>query len=156
MKKLLTLILITTYSFAFAQKIDTIPFKGAYKIIIENNDTAGQNFKAVGQGLVDQDLGIGSKDSEFGQIISAPFKTKDIYYIGKGHSVIIAKIKDKLITLYSQYNPNETTKIVSFSESQSTYSPVKYTKGISREQIIFEVMNKFAKSLPHTKLTYSE
>lgn len=151
-KQLITLILLSFSLIVNAQKTDTVLFRGALKIIIENNESSESNFKAVGQLLVDSDYGIEKKDTEFGQMISSSFRIKDV----SGTFILMFNIKPNKITMYAQRNSNNSVRLISFLDSKSSYKPVTYRKNGIVPPAIFEKMEKFSKAIPNIKITYSE
>lgn len=156
MKKILTIVFAIIATSALAQKTDTVLFKGATKIIANNSLSASENYKAVGQALVDNGYTIEKKDSEFGQIISGTFKPRFKKETPGGLSAMSFVIKDNQITLTGKYNPNNNIRIVSWMDNPSTFRQVVYSKNALAHAFTFYMMQDFVKKIPHDKITYSE
>jgi hypothetical protein len=152
-KQLLTFYLLLITCSIYAQKSDSTIFNGASKLIIKNNLTAAENYKACGNALIALDYSIGGKDTEFYQLSSEPFKVA-----AQGASQVLAIYtvsKDNQITIIGRSKNLTSTKIVSFQDTENAYEVIPYKRIRPLAKVIYAKLEEFAKKLNGT-ITYSE
>lgn len=104
-KYLITLILISTFNFAFCQNdIKDVP-KMTTKIIVSNVKTGIENYQFVLNSLLDNDFGIDNKDSDLLIIKTEvkPAKDTGSYYLS-------LRCKDNLIEVKGYFKMGMTLK----------------------------------------------
>lgn len=151
MKKLSLIILLIAFELsADAQKIDSIVFKKAQKIIVKNSHTAAENFKIAGMALIDKGYMISSKDEQFNQITSGPIKANfAVQFI-----YVIAK--DNEIDITSRSKSTTTFSVTGFSVNDPAFEPVVYSKNNDNVIERFKNMTDLAKLIGGDKILYSE
>jgi hypothetical protein len=144
-------LLLTIFSLhAAAQRSDTALFKGATKIIIKNDLKSADNFQLAGKGLLNVGYMIASKDQQFGQLISEPFKTD------YGQEIIYVVVKDNEIDITAKTKSDDAIQLVSWAKHENSFKPVIYSKHNLMNAEYFDYMIKFAKSLSMANFIYSE
>jgi len=151
MKNLLLVIaLVFAGLSASAQRIDSVVFKKARKIIIMNQHTAAENFKIAGTAMIEKGFMIGSKDEQFNQLVSEPIRTYEAAMI------IYATVKDNEIDLTAKYKHTSTVQLTAFIRNDPAYGNVLYSKNDDWAIERFKVMTDFAKFIGGDKILISE
>jgi uncharacterized protein YpmS len=146
------IILMTLFAWASAsaQRVDSVVFKKARKVIIKNQHTAAENFKIAGTALIEKGYMIGNKDEQFNQLISEPIKTYE------AAMVIYATVKDNEIDITAKYKHTSTLQLTGFIRNDPAYENVLYTKNDDWAIERFKVMTDFAKLIGGEKIIYTE
>jgi hypothetical protein len=151
MKKVILLAIIMCYALTIkAQRIDTILFKKAQKVILKNNLSEKENFLNAGKALIDRGYLIGSKDEQFGQIISAPIK------VDFGFQIICIVAKDNEIDITTKFKIKSKMYLISSSNPESNYEDVKYSKQNEYCLEYFDNIKRLTNYITHSKIYYSE
>ena len=106
MKIHLIILLFLTSIIAIGQ-VNTIdkPPKKTWKILIKNSNSKEDNYKLIGQTLIDNDFSIEKKDAEYFTLETAPRATdgnKSSYYlkcIAKDNLIVLTGMGKSLITM---------------------------------------------------------
>lgn len=152
MKKSILTLLVLIPIVAFSQKQDSIPFAGASKIIIKNNNTAEQNYKIAAEKLLDQNYMIDKSDKEFHQLYTGSVK---VY--GEGVSRLMSLYvlsRDGSITIVGRTKKTEQLRLINTPQDTDNYENMVYKKNLLLKDV-FGKMEAYAKSLGG-KIIYSE
>lgn len=150
MKNILLICLVFIISEAQSQSIEDAPKKTS-KIIIKNNLTADDNYKIIGQTLLDNGYSIGLKDKEFYVMESGWAEVKNI---GASYLILSFRIKDGTIELsgylfcsMNGLNPSGRPKDI---------GEIINNRGMKRSPLLlsFQQMFDFALLLPHNSFSY--
>lgn len=151
-KQLLTLIALAITSVCFAQKTDSIPFAGATKIIIKNQNKAEDNYRLAAKILLDQNYIIDKSDKEFFQLYtgSAP-----VY--GEGVTKLLSLYvlsRDNSITIIGRTKNKEVIQLVNLPKDTDNYEILPYKKSKLMKEIFIKTTT-YAKAIGG-KFLYSE
>ncbi|WP_443945553.1 hypothetical protein ACJVDH_00145 [Pedobacter sp. AW1-32] len=150
-KSILTLLALLPF-FVFAQKQDTVIFKGASKMISTNNKDAQDNFRFAGSSLISLGYDIGQKDTDFFQFTTAPVKIEGINYIRQ--LIFQVSTKDNGIVITPKTKRLNNVIVITGISTENMLEPFVFGKDkISKD--IGEKMMKIAQKLGG-KITYSE
>ena len=151
MKNLIIICFVCFSSISFGQSnLLEDPPKKTWKIIIKNKKTVEENFRLIGEKLIDNDFSIEKKDKDFYTIQSSPKNLDKLnvsYYLN-----FVAK--DNAIVLTGMSKMNITLNFGSVT-SESSYDKIinKGMKG-SPSKESFIVMFKFAKLFSESDLEF--
>ncbi len=106
MKRHLIILLFLTSIMAIGQVNDIEkPPKKTWKIVIKNSNTREDNYKLIGQTLIDNDFSIEKKDAEYFTFETAPKTTDDntssyyLKFIAKDNLIVLTGMAKSLITM---------------------------------------------------------
>lgn len=152
MKKSIFTILALLPLALFAQKQESAPFVGATKIIIQNNNSAPDNYTLTAEKLLDQSYMIDKSDKEFYQLYTAGIK---VYGEGVSRLMSLYVLNRKgSITIVGRTKKTEQLRIVNTPQDTDNYENAVYKKSLLMKNI-YEKMEQFAKSIGGT-IVYSE
>jgi len=152
MKKSILTILALLPLALFAQKQESAPFAGANKIIIQNNNSAADNYTLTAEKLLDQSYMIDKSDKEFYQLYTAGIK---VYGEGVSRLMSLYVLNRKgNITIVGRTKKTEQLRIVNTPQDTDNYENAVYKKSLLMKNI-YEKMEQFAKSIGGT-IVYSE
>jgi hypothetical protein len=134
MKKLIALIVMLLPFFINAQVVP----KNADKIIVQNDNSAEQNFKLAKQLLADNDIEVASQDKDIFQI-----KTGRIRINNDAGCTYLINCKDDKVTITGSWGTTLGINIGYITSAPSTYQLIY--KGTQKST--FNRMNEFAKKL---------
>lgn len=158
MRNFILTILIFTSSLAYAQddvygipsrdqkkisKTDTIPFKGAERIIVKNQLSKIENFKLVKAILANEELELANSDEDAGQIKTGPININAKWVSGANYFIIIF-CKDNEIALRSQFKSGMSAG--DFIRIEDGYQPAIYMN-IKKGNIMFDKMKDISSGL---------
>jgi len=147
------LTILTLLPFAvLAQKQEATPFVGAAKIIIQNNNSAADNYTLTAEKLLDQNYMIDKIDKEFYQLYTGGSK---IYGEGSVRLMSLYVLNRKgSITIVGRTKKTEQLRIVNTPQDTGNYENAVYRKSLLMKNV-YEKMEQFAKSIGGT-IVYSE
>lgn len=137
-----------------AQKNSDKPFNSAIKVVITNNLSKQDNYKAIGEAFVDLNYYINQKDLEFGTL-----ETKPIYNEVEGarefSQIIYASVKDKQITFTTRYKNKGNIKLSTAIDKDYEFEPLNYGKSYKGKPAFDNIMKVVGK-LTATQIIFSE
>lgn len=106
MRKRLSILLFLTSILAIGQ-VNSIekPPKKTWKILIKNSNSKEDNYKLIGQTLIDNDFSIEKKDVEYFTLETTPRTTEDskssyyLKFIAKDNLIVLTGMAKSLITM---------------------------------------------------------
>ncbi|MDY0903334.1 hypothetical protein [Pedobacter sp. CFBP9032] len=150
-KSILTLFVLLPFA-VFAQKQESTPFPGATKIIIQNNNSAADNYTLTAEKLLDQSYMIDKSDKEFYQLYTGGIK---VYGEGSVRLMSLYVLNRKgSITIVGRTKKTEQLRIVNTPQDTDNYENAVYKKSLLMKNV-YEKMEQFAKSIGGT-IVYSE
>lgn len=151
--KILIVTLISSLFFLFptyAQKTSDKPFKGATKVVVTNTLSASENFKRLGQSLIDLNYFIASKDSEYLTLKSDPIL---VSVPGSSISQIIyIKVKESSIEFVAKV---KFKGALSTTNDADAYELLSWRNDYPQEYAFKNILNLLA-TIPYSAMKYSE
>lgn len=125
-----------------AQKTDSIPFKGATKIIVKNELSAEANYKLIISKLLDDGFVISAKDNEY---FTVKTEEKDIKKSTYKYLLDI-RAKDKEILFSGKYRTGVEITVGGTSSNTNKLEQIEY-KNWAGNKLTFKNMENAAKLL---------
>ena len=135
---------------AYGQKTSDKPFRGATKVIVTNSLSATENFKRVGQAMIDLNYFIANKDSEY-----LALKSDLIFVSAPGGSfsqIIYVKVKETSIEFVTKV---KFKGALSSNSGLDAFELLSWKNDYSEEYAFKNILSLFA-NIPHPTITYSE
>lgn len=147
MKTIYTFLLFSLFLPILVLGQSSVPNKNDRVVYVKNTLTAEGNFKEAGRSLLELELIIESKDSDFGTIQSAGFIARD--QLGTSHvQVIDIFVKDSLVRITSKSRPNDVYNNKSINSNSKPQKDVVYRKARFGGNGLFGNMETVAKLIP--------
>lgn len=135
---------------AYSQKTSDKPFKGATKVIVTNSLSAAENFKRVGQSMIDLNYFIANKDNEY-----LTLKSDLIFVSAPGGSfsqIIYVKVKETSVEFLSKV---KFKGALSPNSGIDAFELLSWKNDYSEEYAFKNILSVIA-SIQHSTITYSE
>lgn len=151
MKTKLIILLFLTSILTLEQNTEIIkPPKKTWKILIKNSSSKEDNFRLVGQTLIDNDFSIEKKDAEYHTLESSPKSTNGnassfyLKFVAKDNLIILTGMAKSLISM--------SIGNINIDNEYSKIKNIGMRGSVSKDE--FDSMMNFAKLFPDSMLEF--